>query len=384
MYLQRFAAVALVLSLVGASLAAHAQSSPDVDWASVLAAETDPRVSIDPSCGPDLRNPDWTLCVTITSAPPPNMGYAMTDVVSYGDLVGDGQTDAVIPLDSGGTAGVSGFLLYRLADAGPELVDVQTGYGSPSINPDTHTLDVLIKGPGPNCCPTSMDRISYTLVGDHLVEQGQCTYVPNPQDLRVPQGPCTPVSGSPAGSPAPGPDFSGLRAFPGPVLVPPSDLQPFATLPFLDARVYTGGLSNQPSYSVSFGETGIGGNGAGIDGSMTSAQYDMDNKPWDGCPATAAYCYLPPDPAHRQGDADEFFHSVQARGANAVVSHVTFPSEIWKVTWFDKAAGVTYRLSVAGDPISAFAAPGTFSQNNLSGAQRLAMLADKLVKWSGS
>src|ERR1700694_5092089 len=103
------AAVTMAFALVGTSVGAHAQTGPDINWASVLSAETDPRVQVS-SCGGDT-------CITLPGSPKPNSGTAVLDRVSYGDIIGDGGTEAVVMIDSGGSIGVIGSLIYMLDDS---------------------------------------------------------------------------------------------------------------------------------------------------------------------------------------------------------------------------------------------------------------------------
>lgn len=145
-----------------------------VDWRAVLAG--DPAIAIDPSAyqvpgitGPYVRvaGPQFGLH---------NLeGYALTDDAAYADLDGDGAEEAVIPVASGGTAGLLGLLLYREDTPGPRLVLVETGYKlSFTIEPGQGGSQLVIYQPNfvgfePNCCPSSMTRTTNTLQGDALV-----------------------------------------------------------------------------------------------------------------------------------------------------------------------------------------------------------------------
>src|SRR5262245_20403852 len=105
--------VAIAAFSVLLSLGQQAEPTPlrQVDWPSVLAA--DPALVIDPQVpapftpvGPYVR-----LVNPIGPNQPPVGGFALLDDVRYGDIDGDGVEEAVILLESGGTAGVLGLLV---------------------------------------------------------------------------------------------------------------------------------------------------------------------------------------------------------------------------------------------------------------------------------
>jgi len=193
------------------------QPGSDIDWASVLRGDSDPHLAADPNCPPNFRNAHYSQCVSLILADdpwtqrvaaswfqdgvrPPDMpqlwlGYAMLDQVTYGDIAGDGQTYAAVPLDSGGAAGVNGVLIFRLAGVTPQLLDVVSGFGlAMFIQPDAGALYVLGRGnPNePTCCPSTIIRSSHRLEADNLVEYARCAYTPSSADWRVPQGTCAP------------------------------------------------------------------------------------------------------------------------------------------------------------------------------------------------
>src|SRR5438128_8143337 len=133
MHQKALTAVTLVLALVGTSLTAHSQTGPDIDWASVLNAQADARIQVT-SCGSDV-------CVRLLGSPPPNSGTAALDQVTYGDIVGDGGTEAIVPIDSGGSIGVIGSLIYMLGDSGaPQLVLADGPGGNVFIDPTANEL----------------------------------------------------------------------------------------------------------------------------------------------------------------------------------------------------------------------------------------------------
>jgi hypothetical protein len=165
-------ALAFVLATVGR---ATAQRTPlrSVDWDAVIPSE--PRISPVPDCPlfPFAPGP----CIEVqadASALPPGIpgfedvtgfgpvtiaGYADTlpeDIV-YGDLDGDGAEEAVIRVESGGTAGTIGFLIFREGDGRPALVTAVDGY---KVYPQIENGRLVVRQPyyfgfEGNCCPTA-------------------------------------------------------------------------------------------------------------------------------------------------------------------------------------------------------------------------------------
>jgi len=178
-------AVAFVLATVET---ATAQRTPlrSVDWDAVIPSE--PRISPVPDCPlfPFAPGP----CIEVqadASALPPGIpgfedvtgfgpvtiaGYADTlpeDIV-YGDLDGDGAEEAVIRVESGGTAGTIGFLIFREGDGRPALVTAVDGY---KVYPRIENGRLVVRQPyyfgfEGNCCPTGAVQLYYTLAGNDL------------------------------------------------------------------------------------------------------------------------------------------------------------------------------------------------------------------------
>jgi hypothetical protein len=328
------------------------------------------------------------LCVVLASEPLPNSGTAALDRVSYGDIVGDGSTEAVVPIDSGGSIGEIGSLVYMLDDAGnPQLVLADGPGGSVFIDPQAGELVSISFDPSCSSmrCPTGLIRTGYTLADGALQQQDSCEFLPSTADQAHPQGSCTPgpsasapATTAQAAAPA-GPDLTKLKGFPGALLRLPLDQPPYANWTFLWAMMGT-----PTAYEESVGETqqGIGADRISIDGSLGPIDPQLGSRGGGGCPSSRAYCYLPPE---GQSSGAEVFNGLKARGNDASVYHGTFPSEVWVVRWFDKSANTNYMLSFTGDDVlSALQLPTTFNQSNLPAATNLASLTDKLVPGSGS
>jgi hypothetical protein len=157
---------------IGGSRGVTAADVPlrQVDWLAVLSG--DPAVTIDPNPYP-LPGGRWPYVnVAAPSSPDGTLGgYALIDAVVYGDLDGDGAEEAIVMIDSGGTGGLLGFLLYREADPAPKMMLVYTGY---KLGVAIEGDKVVIHQPNyvgfePNCCPSSISRTLNVLAGDRLV-----------------------------------------------------------------------------------------------------------------------------------------------------------------------------------------------------------------------
>jgi hypothetical protein len=102
-------------------------------------------------------------------------GYPLQDAIVYLDLDGDNNVEAVIPLMSGGTAGVTAFLVYRSATdsstGGPQFVTGGIGYKLQltAQNGQLLAISALYSQGVPNCCPNAYDLVTYSLKGNKLV-----------------------------------------------------------------------------------------------------------------------------------------------------------------------------------------------------------------------
>jgi hypothetical protein len=141
----------------------------------------------------NLRTVDWTRVVTTdpnltarnVPTPPGSPlgpfvetkdgklgGHAATRDVLYGDLSGDGQEEAVIPLNSGGTAGDVGLLVYGAAAGSPTLVTTYGGYKLAARIEGGHLVvdEPLYAGWEPNCCPSGASTTRLRLQGNALAQ----------------------------------------------------------------------------------------------------------------------------------------------------------------------------------------------------------------------
>ncbi len=140
-----------------------------VDWEPVLASEPGVTYADEPLFpGSPLRTH-----VSLQVGDDEVSGYPLFDEIDYGDIDGDDAEEAVIPLFSGGTAGIIGLLLYREAPDRPRLVLARRGY---KLGTNIEDGRLVIYEPSyvgfePNCCPSATTVATYRLVGDHLEQQ---------------------------------------------------------------------------------------------------------------------------------------------------------------------------------------------------------------------
>jgi hypothetical protein len=153
-------------SVAPSATARRAPSLRLVDWGAVLRADSDLDVSDVPA-----SSGETALHVRVRgqdiSGTPDIQG------ILFADLDSDGAEEAVIALDSGGTAGVIGFLVYDETPTGPKLVAARSGYklGLTVAAGELSVSTPLAGGWEPNCCPSALETTSYRL------EQGQLVAV---------------------------------------------------------------------------------------------------------------------------------------------------------------------------------------------------------------
>lgn len=158
-----------------------ANQSQLIDWNAVLLSDS--RITQASDCPPLIGT--FGLCIEVAvdgvtpRAVPASddrlatiVGYAVTapDDVMYGDLDGDGMDEAVIRIESGGTAGTIGFLLFRDGRTMPRLMTAQSGY---KLFPRIEQGRLLVTQPyyfgfEGNCCPSATVTEMYGLDDDHL------------------------------------------------------------------------------------------------------------------------------------------------------------------------------------------------------------------------
>lgn len=115
--------------------------------------------------------------VTVLGSPSNVSGYPLTDQVVYGDFDGNCVEEAAMALESGGTAGATGYLVYRAGSPKPHLIASGDGYKL-ALSVTTNRLVVttaLYAGWEPNCCPSGLTHTTYRLAGDVLTKVSTTT-----------------------------------------------------------------------------------------------------------------------------------------------------------------------------------------------------------------
>ncbi len=148
-----------------------------VDWRAVL--ESHPLIEIQRDLPPPWDSFGPYVIIREGALPDAGevTGHARLDGILYGDLDSDGNEEAVIPLDSGGTAGATGWLLFRATSAGPSLVLARNGY---KLGFELRDGLLIINQPvyvgfEANCCPSGWETWGVSLSGSTLVERSYVT-----------------------------------------------------------------------------------------------------------------------------------------------------------------------------------------------------------------
>src|SRR6185436_10286160 len=93
----------------------------------------------------------------------------VVDLIRCGDVTGDGATDVVFTLASGGTAGDTHFgVIEGGADGAGEVALFKEGYKVGVARHNSRSFDVLQPYYGSNdanCCPSSYRQTRYTWTG---------------------------------------------------------------------------------------------------------------------------------------------------------------------------------------------------------------------------
>jgi DnaJ domain len=169
---------------------------------------------------------------------------------------------------------------------------------------------------------------------------------------------------------------SGLRSFPGTVLVPPSTLAPFKDLPIMRLDATSQGIAR---YAVYYGDitTGV----ADISGLIGRASFDSAAPRLPNCAPDATYCAGPGvgqsstdspgielfRPSHLVGDDEAFAtHRVCCNGV------------FWSLSWYDPATNMSYTIDLSRNIAAQF---GSASANDdVDAARMVGALAGQLVR----
>jgi hypothetical protein len=170
---------------------------------------------------------------------------------------------------------------------------------------------------------------------------------------------------------------SGLRSFPGTVLVAPPTLEPFAWLQV--SRMESTGLGIA-RYAVYYGDLSTGG--ATISGLVGRTSFDGGAPRLADCAASATYC-VGPAPGQAAGGAppgvelfraSDLVEDFPAYAIHRVCCNGTF----WSVSWYEPHANMSYTLDLSRSVAARYGSPT--ADADLSAARAVAALASKLVR----
>ncbi|MCC7370777.1 MAG: hypothetical protein IT306_20315 [Chloroflexi bacterium] len=193
--------------------------------------------------------------------------------------------------------------------------------------------------------------------------------------------------GGPAGATRAADLFTELRTFPGVVLLPPPELEPFATLePWRVElnRPRPGSTSVvRGRYLVQYRDRAGGTGSAQVGGTIGRDELDqtlsaMASRSFRRCPADAPYCTE--NVAGQDGAplASELFRGVQVGDSEAVVEHVVCcGGHYWSLTWYDAPRDSTYTLVLVGPVADLYGT--SIAQENVVAAERIAGIAARLT-----
>jgi hypothetical protein len=180
--------------------------------------------------------------------------------------------------------------------------------------------------------------------------------------------------------------FAELRNFPGVVLVPSPDLEPFSALEAWRVEL------NRPRpgstvvvrgrYLVQYRDPAGGPGSAQIGGAMGREELDqtlltLAARSFTRCPADAAYCVENVGGQDGAMPASEVFRGLEVNDSPAVVEHVVCcGGHYWSLTWHDPARDMTYTFILVG-PVADQYGSG-ISADNQSVALTIADIAERL------
>jgi hypothetical protein len=181
--------------------------------------------------------------------------------------------------------------------------------------------------------------------------------------------------------------FAELRTFPGVVLVPPAELEPFDVLEAWRVelnRPRPGSTATvRGRYLVQYRDPEGGTGSAQIGGVMGSDELDqtlttLAARSFRRCPPDAAYCFENVGGQDGTMPASEVFRGLTVQDGPAVVEHVVCcGGHYWSLSWYDAIRDMTYTLVLVG-PVADQYGSGIAEENG-SAAQTIADIAARLV-----
>ena len=167
----------------------------------------------------------------------------------------------------------------------------------------------------------------------------------------------------------------GLKSFPGTVLVAPTTLEPFASLPILRLDATGQGIAR---YAVYYGDLTNGG--ASISGLVARSSFDSSVPRMPDCPSDASYC-VGPAPGQTSGPPGlELFRAPDLVGGNpAFVTHrVCCNGVFWSLSWYEQRTNMSYSVDLSRSVAARYGSPA--AEADVSAAHAVAALAAQLVR----
>jgi hypothetical protein len=177
-----FAMVAIAFSACGGGSGTKNNDVPTV----IVSGSVTPRAPLPtrpPGATPDdsIRTMDLREAAPVQSLLTDTNGeFEQADVI-YGDLNGDGVTDAVVPIASGGTQGTLAYVVLTLVAGNVQVMPMQKGEtssGGATVQVVGGKLVDMRAEFGPNdanCCPSMLRTTTYAWDGTQFVIESSTT-----------------------------------------------------------------------------------------------------------------------------------------------------------------------------------------------------------------
>jgi len=269
----------------------------------------------------------------------------------------------------------------------PRAQAVQAVRVSASVPPRVRPVVVVSNPPTP--LQRRVDRI-VAIVGILLLI-GIAFYTVNviPYAVRQPpaqRGGISPPPGAPAQEPAGDhatsasvPERlradSALNSFPGTVLVAPSNLEPFASLPVLRTEAASRGIAR---YAVYYSDLTTGT--ATISGLIGRESFDTGATRLPDCSPDGAYCSGPvPGQSSGLPGLELFRTPGLVEDYPAYATHrVCCNGVFWSLSWYEPRVNMSYSIDVSRSAASRYG--GSVAEANVDAARAFARLAPELVR----
>jgi curved DNA-binding protein CbpA len=168
---------------------------------------------------------------------------------------------------------------------------------------------------------------------------------------------------------------AGLRDFPGTVLLAPSTLEPFASLPILRLDAASRGIAR---YAVYYGDLTNGG--ATISGLVGRDSFDAGAPRFADCGVDAAYCSGPVAGQSPGPPGLEMFRAPElVMGSPAFVTHrVCCNGVFWSLSWYEQRTNMSYTIDLSRSVAARYGSP--LAEHDVVAAHAVAALATQLVR----